>query len=78
MVTIAQAINVRRDSVRRAIEAERFQPAEPLRPSILNLHSPRVTYDLVGLTLRLLFQRHGEQKQRLITALRALPKNRRQ
>jgi IS30 family transposase len=32
--TIAQALNVHPDTVRRAIEVERFQHAEPMRPSI--------------------------------------------
>jgi len=32
--TIAQALNVHPDTVRRAIEVERFQHAEPLRPSV--------------------------------------------
>ena len=34
--TIAQALNVHSDTVRRAIEVERFQHAEPLRPSIVD------------------------------------------
>jgi hypothetical protein len=38
--TIAQALNVHPDTVRRAIEAERFQHAAPLRPSIVDPYLP--------------------------------------
>jgi transposase len=38
--TIAQALNVHPDTVRRAIEVERFQHAEPLRPSIVDPYLP--------------------------------------
>jgi hypothetical protein len=34
--TPANALNVHSDTVRRAIEVERFQHAEPLRPSIVD------------------------------------------
>src|ERR1043166_7795425 len=40
--TIAQALNVHPDTVRRAIEVERFQHAEPLRPSIVDPPLPFV------------------------------------
>jgi transposase len=40
--TIAQALAVHPDTVRRAIEVERFQHAEPLRPSILDPYLPFV------------------------------------
>src|SRR5207253_81210 len=40
--TIAQALNVHLDTVRRAIEVERFQHAEPLRPSIVDPYLPFV------------------------------------
>lgn len=40
--TIAQALNVHSDTVRRAIEVERFQHAEPLRPSIVDPYLPFV------------------------------------
>jgi hypothetical protein len=41
--TIAQALNVHPDTVRRAIEVERFQHAEPLRPSIVDPYLPFVS-----------------------------------
>jgi len=40
--TIAQALNVHPDTVRRAIEVERFHNAEPLRPSIVDPYLPFV------------------------------------
>jgi transposase len=40
--TIAQALNVHPDTVRRAIEVERFQHAQPLRPSIVDPYLPFV------------------------------------
>ena len=40
--TIAQALNIHPDTVRRAIEVERFQHAEPLRPSIVDPYLPFV------------------------------------
>src|SRR5438876_6181396 len=40
--TIAQALDVHPDTVRRAIEVERFQHAEPLRPSIVDPYLPFV------------------------------------
>jgi len=40
--TIAQALNIHPDTVRRAIEVERFQHAEPLRPSIVDPYLPLV------------------------------------
>src|SRR6516225_4974071 len=40
--TIAQALNVHPETVRRAIEVERFQHAEPLRPSIVDPYLPFV------------------------------------
>ena len=40
--TIATALDVHPDAVRRAIEVERFQHAEPLRPSILDPYLPFV------------------------------------
>ena len=40
--TIAQALNIHPDTVRRAIEVERFQRAEPLRPSIVDPYLPFV------------------------------------
>jgi len=40
--TIAQALNVHPDTVRRAIEVERFQHAAPLRPSIVDPYLPFV------------------------------------
>src|SRR5436305_2566148 len=40
--TIAQNLDVHPDSVRRAIEVERFQHAEPLRPSIVDPYLPFV------------------------------------
>src|SRR5512133_1514691 len=40
--TIAQALNVHPDTVRRAIAVERFQHAEPLRPSIVDPYLPFV------------------------------------
>ena len=40
--TIAQALNVHPDTVRRAIEVERFQHAEPLRPSVVDPYLPFV------------------------------------
>ena len=40
--TIAQALNVHADTVRRAIEVERFQHADPLRPSIVDPYLPFV------------------------------------
>src|SRR3954467_8911354 len=40
--TIAQALNVHPDTVRRAIEVERFQHAEPLRPSMVDPYLPFV------------------------------------
>jgi transposase len=40
--TIAQALNVHPDTVRRAIEVERFQHAEPLRPSLVDPYLPFV------------------------------------
>src|SRR5215831_13508558 len=38
--TKSQALNVHPDRVRRAIEVERFQHAEPLRPSIVDPYLP--------------------------------------
>src|SRR5215471_2947526 len=40
--TISQALNVHPDTVRRAIEVERFQQAEPMRPSIVDPYLPFV------------------------------------
>jgi len=40
--TIAQALDVHPDTVRRAIEVERFQHAEPLRPSMVDPYLPFV------------------------------------
>jgi len=40
--TIAQALNVHPDTVRRAIEVERFRHAEPLRPSVVDPYLPFV------------------------------------
>ena len=40
--TIATALDVHPDTVRRAIEVERFQHAEPLRPSIVDPYLPFV------------------------------------
>jgi len=40
--TIAQNLNVHPDTVRRAIEVERFQHAEPLRPSMVDPYLPLV------------------------------------
>jgi transposase len=40
--TISQTLNVHPDTVRRAIEVERFQHAEPLRPSIVDPYLPFV------------------------------------
>ena len=40
--TIAQALDVHPDTVRRAIEVERFQHAEPLRPSVVDPYLPFV------------------------------------
>src|ERR1039457_420199 len=40
--TIAAALDVHPDTVRRAIEVERFQHAEPLRPSIVDPYRPFV------------------------------------
>jgi len=40
--TIAQALNVHPDTVRRAIEAERYRHAEPMRPSIIDPYLPFV------------------------------------
>ena len=40
--TIATALDVHPDTVRRAIEVERFQRAEPLRPSIVDRYLPFV------------------------------------
>src|ERR1700724_3045793 len=40
--TIATALDVHPDAVRRAIEVERFQHAEPLRPSIVDPYLPFV------------------------------------
>ena len=40
--TIAEALDVHPDTVRRAIEVERFQHAEPLRPSIVDPYLPFV------------------------------------
>jgi transposase len=40
--TIAQALKVHPDTVRRAIEVERFRHAEPLRPSIVDPYLPFV------------------------------------
>src|SRR5688572_13958709 len=40
--TIVQALTVHPDTVRRAIEVERFQHAEPLRPSIVEPYLPFV------------------------------------
>src|SRR5713101_5057701 len=40
--TIAQNLDVHPDTVRRAIEMERFQHAEPLRPSIVDPYLPFV------------------------------------
>src|SRR5438034_4297576 len=40
--TIAQALDVHPDTVRRAIEVERFQHTEPLRPSIVDPYLPFV------------------------------------
>ena len=45
--TIAQALHVHPDTVRRAIEVERFQHAEPLRTSILDPYLPFVRDTLV-------------------------------
>src|SRR5512142_936089 len=45
--TIAQALDVHSDTVRRAIEVERFQHAEPLRPSIVDPYLPFVRETLV-------------------------------
>ena len=44
--TIAQALDVHPDTVRRAIEVERFQHAEPLRPSIVDPYLPFVRQTL--------------------------------
>jgi transposase len=44
--TIAQALEVHPDTVRRAIEVERFQHAEELRPSILDPYLPFVRQTL--------------------------------
>jgi transposase len=40
--TIAESLNVHPDTVRRAIEVERFQHTEPLRPSIVDPYLPFV------------------------------------
>ena len=40
--TIAEALDVHPDTVRRAIEVERFQHAEPLRPSLVDPYLPFV------------------------------------
>src|SRR5579872_6016556 len=40
--TIAQVLSVHPDTVRRAIEVERFQHAEPLRPSLVDPYLPFV------------------------------------
>jgi transposase len=40
--TISQALNLHPDTVRRAIEVERFQHAEPLRPSVVDPYLPFV------------------------------------
>src|SRR3954454_10085908 len=40
--TIATALDVHPDTVRRAIEVERFQHAQPLRPSMLDPYLPFV------------------------------------
>jgi hypothetical protein len=40
--TIAPALNVHPDTVRRAIEVERFQHAEPLRPFVVDPYLPFV------------------------------------
>src|SRR5215813_4576110 len=44
--TIAQALNVHPDTVRRAIEVERFQHAEQLRASIVDPYLPFVRQGL--------------------------------
>jgi transposase len=44
--TIATALDVHPDAVRRAIEVERFQHAEPLRPSIVDPYLPFVRQTL--------------------------------
>ena len=44
--TIAQALNVHPDTVRRAIEVERFHQAEPLRASIVDPYLPFVRQEL--------------------------------
>src|SRR3984893_17817662 len=44
--TIAQALDVHPDTVRRAIEVERFQHAEPLRPSMVDPYLPFVRQTL--------------------------------
>src|SRR5437667_11196754 len=49
--TIAQALDVHPDTVRRAIEVERFQHAEPLRPSMLDPYLPFVRGDRTASTV---------------------------
>ena len=44
--TIAEALDLHPDTVRRAIEVERFQHAEPLRPSIVDPYLPLVRQTL--------------------------------
>src|SRR5260370_6763340 len=46
--TIATALDVHPDTVRRAIEVERFQHAEPLGPSIVDPYLPFVQATKVG------------------------------
>jgi hypothetical protein len=46
--TIATALDVHPDTVRRTIEEERFQHAEPLRPSILDPYLPFTTAEDLG------------------------------
>jgi transposase len=44
--TIAQALGVHPDTVRRALEVDRFQPAQTLRPSLVDPYLPFVRQTL--------------------------------
>ena len=82
--TIAQALNVHPDAVRRAVEVERFQHAEPLRPSIVDPYLPFVRETLEQSRLRAtrlyrMIRDRGyagsvEQLRRVVARLRPQPR----
>src|SRR5215208_5719949 len=82
--TIAEALNVHPDTVRRAIEVERFQRAEQLRPSMLDPFLPFIRQTLEqhprlrATRIHQMLRDRGysgsvEQLRRVVARLRAQP-----